>query len=168
MIKVISRTFLFTALLVMAFASCKKEDDPPPSNTTPAPSPYASDSIKLGTVRSTFTARTNNVVSSQWRASGTYHANGYNIFIYTGAAAIPTSNITFQVIPPVTPSVVPPLNANQAYIYIMNSATYESFQGGSMVCTVSGGVVHLQITGMTVSTTSVSTQFPLSMYLTLP
>ena len=161
------RTTLFILLVVIA--SCKKNDPAPANNTTtPPPSPYVNDSIKISNTKYLFTARTNNVSAGYWRPTGTYNSGNYTIFIYTGATAVPTSTVTFQVIAPQTTTVIPPLTATQAYIYIMNSATYESWQGGTMVCTVSGSTIHLQITGMTVSTTAISTQYPLNMYLTLP
>lgn len=168
--KRISRLFILCALVVLAFGSCKKEDSPDNvvNNTVTPPDPHANDSIKLGGMKYTFSGRTNGIVNNKWAPTGTYNSGQYTIFIYTGASAAPASSTNFTIIPPTTPSVVPAMTGSQAYVYIANSATYESYQGGTLNVTVSGNTINLKILGATVSTTSTSTQFSLNVNLTLP
>lgn len=149
--KIASITCLFLAAVVV-LDSCKKEKDDPAASTTPSSS---TDNIKIGSTSYTnLSSKSCGVVSGKWRASCTY-GSGYQIFIYTGAAATPSSTTSFTLIPP-TSGTIPTLGASQAYIYCMNGSNYESFSGGTLSIAMSGGKPQLTLSNVTLRLGSAS------------
>ena len=139
------------------FNSCKKKEETPnntssTTTTTPTSSP---DSIKIGTLKYAFTGKTCGVVSGNWRVIGNYSSSN-SIWIYVGVAAAPSASTTFTLIAPTTPGLAPTLASNQAYIYCSNGATYESFSGGTLVVTISGGITKIGLNNVTLRIGSAS------------
>lgn len=151
---------------VLTISSCKKETtDATKTTTTPPTTSAKPDSVKFSTSVYTMGTKTAQFQSGKWFITGNY-GSGNSIWIYTGLTAAPTTNMTLSIISPGAGATIPALSASQAYIYLIHSADYHSYWGGSVNITVSGGVITLGLNNVKFSLTSAGTQIPLWMQMT--
>ncbi|MBI2270906.1 MAG: hypothetical protein HYU69_11225 [Bacteroidetes bacterium] len=150
---------------VLTIVSCKKKEED--TNTTTTPTTITKpDSVKFSTTVYTVGTKTAQFQNGKWFITGNY-GSGNSIWIYTGLTAVPATNMTLSIISPGAGGTIPTtLSASQAYIYLVHSADYHSYWGGSVNITVNNGVITLGLNNVKFSLTSTGTQIPLWMQMT--